>query len=148
MRQVVQDSRLDIDREAARTFSIYADQGMHLGFGYTAHLVRTQALPRAQARQGRAVEALEAFRKWCPADSLALLDRRWKWDREAQVAQLHDQYDFLYSYTSRPLHATPASVTTDVKDLEPDEIRILLRYVRGALLDALDLTEKFRAKAE
>jgi hypothetical protein len=148
IQQLVRDSRSEVDREAARTFSIYVDRAKHLGFGYTAHLVRTQALKKAQERQERAVFALAGFRAWCPADSLALVDRRWKWDREAQAANMDGPYDFLYSYTSRLLHATPASVTTDVKNLEPDEIRILLRYIHGALLDALDLTGKFRASTE
>jgi hypothetical protein len=148
IQKVVRDSRLDIDRDAARTFSIYADRAMHLGFGYTAHLVRTQALQKACERQQRALAAVEAFRKSCPQDSLALVDRRWRWEREAQAASMEGQYDFLYSYTSRLLHATPASITTDLKNLEPDEIRILLRYIHGALLDALDLTGRFRGPGD
>jgi hypothetical protein len=148
IQQLVRDSRLDVDRQAARAFSIYADRATHLGFRYTADLVRTQALKKARERQERARLALEAFRKWCPPDSLVLVDRRWKWDREALAAKMEGPYDFLYSYTSRLLHATPASVTTDVKNLECDEIRILLRYIHGALLDALDLTGEFRTMAE
>ncbi len=79
-------------------------------------------------------------RTWKPAAARI----GWRWDREAKSADMEGAYDFLYSYTSRLLHATPASVTTDVKNLEPDEIRILLRYIHGALLDALDLTSTFR----
>jgi hypothetical protein len=144
IQQLVRDSRSEVDREAARTFSLYADQAKRLGFGYTAHLVRIQALKKAEERHAQAVAALLEFRGWCAPESLILFDRRWKWDREAKAASMEGAYDFLYSYTSRLLHATPASVTTDVKNLEPDEIRILLRYIHGALLDALDLTSTFR----
>lgn len=142
--QLVREGRLDVDRQAARTFSLYVDRATQLGFGYTAHLVRTQAFRKAQERQRQAALAVEEFRSWCPADSLALVNRRWKWDREAKAANMDGPYDYLYSYVSRLLHATPASVTTDQKNLEPDEIRIFLRYIHGALLDTIDRVGKFR----
>jgi hypothetical protein len=61
---------------------------------------------------------------------------------------LEGPYEFLYSYVSRLLHATPASVTTDHKNLEPEEITMFLRYIHGALLDTLDLIVKLRTRNE
>jgi hypothetical protein len=144
VQQLVHESRLDVDRLAARTFSLYVDRATQHGFGYTAHLVRTQALGNAQERQQQAAMAIEELKSWCPANSLALVNRKWKWDREAKAANMDGPYDYLYSYVSRLLHATPSSVTTDQKNLEPDEIRIFLRYIHGALLDAIDLVGRFR----
>ena len=39
------------------------------------------------------------------------------------------EYDFIYSYTSRLLHATPASLTTNQKSLEAEEVFLFRRYV-------------------
>ena len=53
-----------------------------------------------------------------------------------------EQYQFLYSYTSRLLHATPASTLTTKQNLEPQEVRVFLEYVYVSMLDALELGEK------
>ncbi len=53
-----------------------------------------------------------------------------------------EQYEFLYSYTSRLLHATPVSIFTNQKNLEPEEMRLFLEYVYVSMLDALELGEK------
>lgn len=146
VRELMQTASTKVERRAARTFSLYAEQGKHDGFGFTAHLVRTQAVSQAATEERAAREALEAFLNWCPADARALYLRGWKWKREAKEAGMEGAYDFLYSYVSRLLHATPASVTTDQKHLEPEEIAIFLRYVNGALLDALDLVSDLRGR--
>ncbi len=142
------DAMADIDRRAARMFSLYADRGRTLGYGYTAHLVQTQALPKAISSADNAKAALTSFRDRCPTRAKALLSRRWKWDREAREAGMSNEYFFLYSYVSRFLHATPASVTTDEKNLEPDEIVMFLRYIRASLLDIQDLYSLLRTTRE
>lgn len=146
VRELMQAGSTEVDRRAARMFSLYAEQGKADGFGFTAHLVRTQAVPQAAEKVRAAHMAMEEFLSWCPEGAKALVKRGWKWNREAKEAGMEGAYDFLYSYVSRLLHATPASVMTDQKHLEPDEIVILLRYVYGALLDVLDLVGDLRAR--
>lgn len=146
MHKHVEARMAEVDREAARIFSLYADRAKTLGYGYTAHLVRTQALQRALQLQKQAREAREDFLAWCPPSVKALVERSWRWQREAKVAGMEGSYEFLYSFVSRLLHATPASITTDQKHLEPEEITVFLRYLYGALLDALDLASALRAR--
>jgi hypothetical protein len=146
VRELMQGGSTKVDRQAARTFSLYAEQGKTDGFGFTAHLIGERAAPHAANQEQSAKAALEEFFRWCPEDALALVKRGWKWNREAKEAGMEGAYDFLYSYVSRLLHATPVSVITDQKHLEPEEIVIFLRYVYGALLDALDLVSELRAR--
>jgi hypothetical protein len=91
---------------------------------------------------------MEAFGNWCPPESQTLLARAWKWNREAKAAGLEDQFEFLYSYTSRLLHATPLGITTDQKNLEPSEIAIFMRFIHVSLIDILDITAKLRQLIE
>jgi hypothetical protein len=51
------------------------------------------------------------------------------------------QYDFLYSNTSRMLHATPYSFAVNQKNLEFVEVHIFLEYVYVSLLDVLEAVE-------
>ncbi len=55
---------------------------------------------------------------------------------------MEHEYDFIYSYTSRLLHATPASLTTDQKNLEPREVLVFLRYVHVRLLEIIDMARQ------
>jgi hypothetical protein len=148
VRGLLNASTAEVDRRAARIFSLYEEQGKTNGFAYTAFLVREQAAPRAAEEEQAASKDMEEFLTWCPEAAKALVTRRWKWDREAKEASVEGAYDFLYCYVSRLLHATPASITTDQKHLEPEEIRVFLRYIYGALLDALDQVGELRSRAE
>ena len=46
-------------------------------------------------------------------------------------------FDFIYSYTSRLLHATPPSITTDQRNLDLSEVDMFLRYVKVRINDLL-----------
>ena len=52
-----------------------------------------------------------------------------------------DEYSFIYGYTSKLLHATPASLTTDQKNLEANEMGVFLRYIYVRLLDVIEMAE-------
>lgn len=58
---------------------------------------------------------------------------------------MKDEYDFIYAYASRLLHATPASLTTNQKNLEPDEMRVFLKYIRVRLFDEIEMAGKLLA---
>ncbi len=51
------------------------------------------------------------------------------------------EYDFIYAYSSRLLHATPASLMTNEKNLEPAEMWVFLKYIRVRLLDVIDIAK-------
>ena len=58
------------------------------------------------------------------------------------------EYEYIYRYTSRLLHATPTSFYTTSKNLEPSEVRLFLDYVYVRLLDVIDLVTALVVRAE
>ena len=68
-----------------------------------------------------------------------LVKGRWQWRGMADKAGILHEYDYIYSYASKVLHATPASLTTDQKNLEMSEVYIFLRYIHVKMLEILDL---------
>ena len=69
-------------------------------------------------------------------------EKDWNWKEQATAIGMSDQYEFIYSFTSRLLHATPVSLTTNQKLLEPEEMRIFLEYIYVSLLDILRLAKE------
>jgi hypothetical protein len=57
----------NVERLAARAFSLYADKGKNWGFGFTAHLIRTQAIPKAAEALTAADKQFNVFLSACPA---------------------------------------------------------------------------------
>ncbi len=131
-----------IDRKARRSFCLYADDAKKHGYGYQAHLLNTQVLPKIQKQLDMNAAEKEIFLSHCSKDIKKKLKKRWNWFEEAKHVGMQDQYKFLYSYTSRLLHATPASIFTDQKNLEYPEMKIFLDYIYVSLLDVLELSEK------
>ena len=132
----------EIDRRARRAFSLYAEDAKHNGFGFQAHLMRKQALPQINAQ----IEVFEAdqkaFADTCAPAVRKKLKERWNWKAEARSVGMQAQYEFIYSYTSRLLHATPSSIFTDQKNLEVQEMVMFVDYVYVSMLDVLDLAAK------
>jgi len=128
------------DEKAARKFSIYADQAKTHGYGFQAHLVETKALPDVRQRIDALNSEIDLFDRTVPAEIRDLVPKKWNWREMAKKVGMDAEYDYVYSYVSKLLHATPASLTTDQKNLEVDEIYILLRYIHVKMLDILDLT--------
>ena len=130
----------ETDRRAARSFTIYGDQARTNGYGFQAHLVRTKALPsvvKALEDLDNAETSSEDIR-----EAAAAVKGKWNWKQQAEAAGIVDEYNFIYGYTSKLLHATPASLTTDQKNLEADEMRVFLRYIHVRLLDIIEMAEK------
>ena len=132
-----------IDVEASRRFSIYAKDAQTNGYGFQAHLVETKAVP--QVEQALAEIAIERarFDTTVPQDVKDLIPNRWQWRKMAQKVNLTDEYDYIYSFTSKLLHATPASITTDRKNLELPEIQVFLKYIDVKIADVLVLAQEY-----
>lgn len=145
LRQLNNEITRQIDQEAARKFSLYAEQAQVNGYEFQAHLVETKILPEYSNAIADLEQKLKTFDSDTPSEIKALAPNRWKWNKQAERVGMKDEYDFIYAYASRLLHATPASLTTNQKNLEPDEMRVFLKYFRVRLLDAVEMAEKLLA---
>jgi len=72
-----------------------------------------------------------------------LLPKRWQWRQMAQEVDLVEEYDYVYSFASKLLHATPASITTDSKNLEIPELEMFLKYIVVKIDDLMDLAAMY-----
>ncbi len=134
-------ARDETDAKADRSFSIFSEQAKTNGYGFQAHLVRTQAIPKVKDSIRQLQQELDEFdRETFPKVSDLLQCS--KWDKMAEEAGKTSEYEYIYSYTSKLLHCTPASVTTDQKSLEPEEMVVFLRYIHTKIRDVIDLALK------
>src|SRR5690606_33043132 len=118
-----------IDRKAARHFSIYADQAKTNGYGFQAYIVEQQALPQIDASIADLEGEKATFDTSISVDIRNLIPGRWNWRQMAEKVDLVEEYDFIYTFSSKLLHATPASITTNQKNLEQQEMVVFLKYI-------------------
>lgn len=147
LQQLHNDITQVIDNQASRRFSIYSEQAQSNGYNFQADLVEAKTLPNIN----KSIHDLELERNQFERDATEdvrnlVRDSKgkkipWKWNQKAIDVSMEDDYNFIYSYTSRLLHATPASVVTNKKNLELDEIRIFLKYIHIRLLDIIEMTQ-------
>ena len=115
----------EIDQEASRSFSLYAEQARTNGYGYQAHLVETKVIPGIGKTIADIEKELAIFESDLTAAIRSLVP--YKWNTRASKVNMKDECDFIYAYASRILHATPASLHEN--NLEPGEMRIFLKYI-------------------
>jgi hypothetical protein len=132
-----------IDLEAAKAFSMYAADARTNGYGFQAHQVKNKAMPAVE--QALAQIALERarFDATVPQDIKDLIPGRWQWRQMAQKVNLTDEYDYIYAFASKLLHAEPVSITTNQKNLELPELQLFLRYIDVKIAELLSLAETF-----
>ncbi|MFO1118249.1 MAG: hypothetical protein U1E28_21480 [Beijerinckiaceae bacterium] len=127
----------EIDRAARRNFSIHFEEAKYNGFGFQAALIEAQALPQLERElesQNSVRDSLkDRFPKW---------PKKWNWKIEAANAGLSEQFDFIYGYTSRLLHAHPGSFNTDQKNLEVSEMVLFLDFVYVSMLEMIEICER------
>ncbi len=128
-----------VDVMASRQFAVFFDDAKHNGYGYKAYLVETQVVKRIGDSLTALDEERRALEACVPMDTVKLAPKRWEWRKMSTLAGLGHEHDYIYSYASKLLHATPYSITTDHKNLEPEEVVVFLRYVYVKLHDVLDL---------
>lgn len=137
--KIAQTSMTRVDAIAGRHFSIYADQAKTNGYDFQAYLVEKKAIPSAENMLSPVKVAKDEFQSNVPEDIFKLANRKWEWRKMSEVAGILHEHDYIYSYASKILHATPASISSDYKNLERSEIRIFLRYIHIKYLELMDL---------
>jgi hypothetical protein len=130
----------EIDRLARRQFCLYSKDAKTRGFGYQAYLMETQVLPQLEQE----VEQLQTFKTAAISQMPKSAEghKPWRWKEQAAAAGMSDQFEFVYAYTSRLLHATPTSMTTNKKNLEHDEVATFLDFLYVSILDAIEMSER------
>lgn len=134
--------RDEVDDEVARKFSIYGEQAKINGYTFQAYLIQNKVLPKIEGRLIELQIELEAFKSESPSDVLELIRKRWNWKEEAQKVNLGSEYEYIYSYTSKLIHATPASLTTEQQNLELPEFYIFLKYIYIRMNDVIQLVTR------
>jgi hypothetical protein len=148
-KQIQEFAMKESDRKARRSFCLYAYDAKSNGYGFQAHLLRTNVLETLQKK----MDLLNVDRKALDSnlkENSHLRSKngkvkkrmRWNWAEQANQVDMKEQYDFIYKNSSRMLHATPSSIFTDQKNLEPAEMLIYLEYIFVSMLDVLELSEK------
>jgi hypothetical protein len=149
IKEATEQANSYVDRKARRHFCIAADQAKTNGYGIQAAIVEEQVLPDLRKK----LEFLQRERSnfingmTLPAP-LKHKERRqwkdqaraWKWDRQAKLVGMLDQYEYIYSFTSSLLHATPASMHQTT--LEEHEMSIFLDYILVSIADVVDLARE------
>jgi len=131
-----------VDAEASRRFSLYLDDAKTNGYGFQAYLVEKKAIPQAEQAIRQIEQEIAEFQRRVPQEIQALAPKRWKWRAMADKVELTTEYEYIYCYASKLLHATPASLTTDQKNIEFPEVYIFLRYIYSKLLEIVDLAQQ------
>ena len=129
-----------IDRAARHSFSIYREGAKINGYGLQAALLRKQAIPSINNMIEEVEKVISDFNNKYK-QQLSELPKEWKWNQQATIAGLESQYNYIYSLTSRILHAQPGSILTDQKCLEPQEAIILLDFIYISLIECRRLLE-------
>ena len=135
-----------IDKQAARHFSIYAEQAKVNGYGFQAYLVEKKLVPQIDKSLAEIDSEKAAFDSTVPQQVRVLIPNRWNWRQMAQKVGSVDEYDFIYRFSSKLLHATPASITTDQKNLEMSELAVFLKYIYVKIDDVLELAGAYPVK--
>jgi hypothetical protein len=136
-----------IDKQAARHFSIYAEQAKVNGYGFQAHLVEKKVVPEIDKSLADIDAEKATFTSAVSQQIRDLIPNRWQWRQMAQKVGLVDEYDFIYTFSSKLLHATPASITTDQKNLELSELVVFLKYINVKIGDVLELASAYPSEA-
>jgi hypothetical protein len=136
---LAQDVQEEIDRAVARRFTLYGEDARTNGYDFQAYLIEKKVLPQIKASLDEVVKEQRSVEAATPARVKKLATDSAAWKQRARLVGMVAEYDFIYSYTSRLLHATPASITTNQKNLEGDEMAMFLRYARVRILDLIEI---------
>jgi len=128
----------EIDRTARRCFCVYADGAKTAGYGPQADLLETKFVPELERR----VKQTQEWKDKAIAQMPKSMPKDWKWDKMAKAAGMSEQYDFLYRYTSRLLHAKPISFYKGQKNLEVSEVNMFLDFVFVSILEMSEISER------
>jgi hypothetical protein len=128
-----------VDAEASKHFAIYFDDAKTNGYGVQANMLEKKVIPQLAKAVSDIEQEIRDFDANTALDVQAMARKRWQWRAMAEEAALSHEHDYIYSYASKLLHATPASIHTNQKNLEISEMCIFLRYIRVKFLEIIDL---------
>lgn len=124
-----------IDERLATILTLYSDEAKVYGFAFQADCLETQVLQKLISLADQNRESLSEFDGvW---KSILDSDPKYnikKWSKRANQVRMDIEYEFIYSYTSRLLHATPVSLSINQQCLQDDEILMFLKYVYSEFL--------------
>lgn len=136
---MVRQNMSRIDAMASRHFSLYLEDAKTNGYGFQAYLVEKKAIPSIESAIDELKNELLEFDNHVQTDVRDLARPRWQWRGMSKLAGIEHEHDYIYSYASKILHATPASLTTNQKNLEIQEVCLFLRYIHVKILEIADL---------
>ena len=128
-----------VDAEANRNFSIYFDDAKKNGYGFQAYLIEKKVVPKVEDALNQIDGELREYDNRVPQNVKKLVKGGWQWKKMAEKTGILHEYDYIYSYASKLLHATPTSLITDHKNLEIQEICLFLRYIYVKMLEIMDM---------
>ncbi len=132
-----------LDARLSKELILMSDDIAENGYSSQAHLIETRTLPEIDRQAGLNRESLRSFEiMWETQISVihSYFEKKefnkngeiiWKWNKRAERVGMTNDYDFIYSYTSRLLHANPVSVSTNQQTLTDDELLIFWRYIKN-----------------
>lgn len=127
----------DIDEEVSRKFSIYGENARTNGYCFQAYLIQTKVLPQIQQRIDELKIEMDWYKAEIPDDIATRVRKRWNWKDEAKKVAMTSEYDFIYCYTSKLIHATPFSLSTNQQNLDVTEMRLFLKYIYIRMQDII-----------
>lgn len=135
---IILQAQNETDAKAARLFSLYTDDAKINGYGFQAFLIETKKIPEIEKDIKKYQKYLEDFDEKYSALTMGLLGCG-KWDKMAQRAGMVPEYDYIYSVTSKLLHCSPMSLTTNENRLQPEEVILFTRYIHTKIRDIIEL---------
>lgn len=116
-------------------FTIYSHEAKLSGYGYFSNTIRNKYIPLYEER----IKFYEEEKYSLEEDKKILLSERErelikkisksKWNQKAEIVGMNDDYEYIYSYTSKFLHAEGINIFTE-KMLSDGEINILSKYIK------------------
>lgn len=134
------------DDKASRKFSIHAEHAKKNGFGFQAHLIKNQQLKKVTSCLN-SVQNEKKLYESSVQNEIIKLTKGWNWKDKARETNTLDEYEFIYTFTSRMLHATPANISTNFKQLSDQEMIIFLKYIKVKFNDISKLSIKFLSQS-
>lgn len=132
----------DTQFSSDNAFSLYFDNAKVQGFKRTSDHIIDNEIPRFQAKVAELeLEKVELLSKLSSEqhDLVPSNRNRWRWDLKASETDMTKEYKFIYSYTSKLLHATPMSISTDQQDLMQQESDMFVRYINYKMNQLVDM---------
>lgn len=132
-REEDEQNKNEIDAKLERDLLIYDDEVREMGYRSQAERIRTQVLPEIKELVRLNQKSFDNFNEKRGA-LVATLKKNMKntrWVTMAKEAGMEIEFDFIYSYTSRLLHAKPVSIITNQQELMDSELLLFWRFIRN-----------------